>query len=547
VLSTRLATHARVATKLAPAANGGWIARKRIPEDVQDAYQKLYRVRWEERFHCGPMTVAQARAQHREWLTKIEGRINNIRAESKGEGISLTPKDARALSGEWYLWYVQRHTDRPSPKAHWKLFLKLLTDQIFQGVEDVRDDDDPYSTVTEVWGDDFEAREPARAMAADWAETTQFLHAKRLTLSQGSRAQFLDCVCHDLYVALHLLIRRAEGDWREDTYPEEFPRFEGRADGSLTPMSLFRRWVAERQPAASAVDRWRGVFLQMEADFRDRSAASITPEEAQDWCRGLINEKRTATTVNEVWKSAARTVFGWAVGQRLLPRNPFENIKITVPKKVRMREGKAFSLEEIRIILGASSAVTKPETNRTQAVRRWIPWICAYSGARSGEIAQLRRQDVIQRDGAHAIRITPDAGPVKTGEPRTVPIHDHLIEQGFLEFVKSNKPGPLFYNEDKDEQMAPRDPTNPRKPRSVKAREHLAAWIRKLGVTDREIQPNHAWRHTFKQIGHRHGISERLLDAICGHASPTEGRGYGLSTLADMAVALKKFPRYEVE
>jgi integrase len=536
----------RVATKLTPAAHGGWIARKRIPEDVQDAYQKLYRVRWEERFHCGPMSVALARAQHREWLTKIEGRINNIRADSKGEGITLTSKDARALSGEWYLWFVQRHTDRPSPKAHWELFLELLTGQIFQGADDVRDRDDPYWTVTKAWEDNFAAREPARAMAADWAETTQFLHTKRLALNSVSRDQFLDFVCRDLYVALHLLIRRAHGDWSKDSYPNEFPTLEGRSDGSLTPLSLFRRWVAERKPAASAVDRWRGVFLQMETDFRDRSAALITPEEAQDWCRGLINEKRTATTVNEVWKSAARTVFGWAVGQRLLPRNPFEDIKITVPKKFRTREGKSFKPEEIKIILQASSAITKPETNKTQAVRRWIPWICAYSGARSGEITQLRRQDVIERDGVHAIKITPDAGTVKTREARTVPLHYHLIEQGFLEFVKTSKPGPLFYREDKAEDAGQRDPTNPPKPRSVKAREHLAAWIRKLGVTDPEIQPNHAWRHTFKQIGHRHGISERLLDVICGHASPTEGRGYGLPTLADMATALKKFPRYDL-
>jgi integrase len=332
----------------------------------------------------------------------------------------------------------------------------------------------------------------------------------------------LDFVSRDLYSALHLLIRRSQGDWSDDTYPREFPSFQGKGDISLTPWSLFERWVAERKPAPSTVDRWRGVFLRMENDFGDRSATSITPEEAQDWCRGLINEKPSAATANEVWKSAARTVFGWAVGQRLLPRNPFEDIKITVPKKVRTREdGRAFSPEEMKIILRAASAITQPESNNTNAVRRWVPWLLAYTGARSGEITQLRRQDVIEREGVPAIRITPDAGNVKGGQPRTVPLHEHLIEQGFLKFVEANEPGPLFYNEDKAPK-APDDPTNPRKPRHVKAREHLAVWVRKLGVTDREIQPLHAWRHTFKQIGHRDEISDRLLDAICGHASPTE-------------------------
>jgi hypothetical protein len=80
----------------------------------------------------------------------------------------------------------------------------------------------------------------------------------------------------------------------------------------------------------------------------------------------------------------------------------------------------------------------------------------------------------------------------------------------------------------------------------VKAKEHLAAWVRELGVTDPEVKPNHAWRETFKQIGHRHDISERLLDAIAGHAPISTGRGYGLPTLGDMALAMKKFPRYDI-
>jgi hypothetical protein len=75
-------------------------------------------------------------------------------------------------------------------------------------------------------------------------------------------------------------------------------------------------------------------------------------------------------------------------------------------------------------------------------------------------------------------------------------------------------------------------------------REHLAAWVRKIGVTDPELQPNHAWRHTFKQVGFRAGISEKVLDAICGHVQATVGRGYGEPTLADKADALRRFPRY---
>ena len=79
----------------------------------------------------------------------------------------------------------------------------------------------------------------------------------------------------------------------------------------------------------------------------------------------------------------------------------------------------------------------------------------------------------------------------------------------------------------------------------MKAREHVAAWVRKLGINDPELSPNHAWRHTFKAIGFRSGISERVLDAIVGHAPASVGRGYGEPTLSDKAQELRKFPRYK--
>ena len=127
-----------------------------------------------------------------------------------------------------------------------------------------------------------------------------------------------------------------------------------------------------------------------------------------------------------------------------------------------------------------------------------------------------------------------------------MPLHEHVLAQGFLAFVASIGNGPLFYEAPSKEPGAG-DPTNPRKRRYVKTREHLAAWVRKLGVDDRELQPNHAWRHTFKQIADRAGITERMSDYITGHAHKSVGAGYGAPTLDDMAHALTKFPRYKLK
>jgi hypothetical protein len=65
-------------------------------------------------------------------------------------------------------------------------------------------------------------------------------------------------------------------------------------------------------------------------------------------------------------------------------------------------------------------------------------------------------------------------------------------------------------------------------------------------VIDKELKPNHAWRHTFKQIADTVGISERMSDYITGHAHRTIGAKYGAPTVEHMAAALEKFPRYEI-
>jgi hypothetical protein len=49
-------------------------------------------------------------------------------------------------------------------------------------------------------------------------------------------------------------------------------------------------------------------------------------------------------------------VFAWAVGEKLISRNPFTGWRVKVPKKLRTRETKAFTEDEIGVILNAALA-----------------------------------------------------------------------------------------------------------------------------------------------------------------------------------------------
>jgi integrase len=516
---------------------GNFSARKRLPDDVREEYGRRHGQRFEAKFFAAASTgAALAKRLFREWQDEVDARIEAIRAERTGEGISLTPRQARALAGEWYEWFIARHP--VSDEHKWA----ALRDNVHEALREAAGEDIwERSAPDGLWREDVELRRAVRPVLADIGETAQFLAVKRLVLNKDAQERFLDWLYEDLAEALRKLMRVAGGDYSDDGYTRRFPKFEG-LDGGLTPQQLFEAWVLERQPARSSVESWRYVFAAMTEHFKDRSAGSITPDEAQEWIRSLI-DKRSPSTVRKNWIAASKTVFGWALEHKRISRNPFADVKVTVPKKHRLRETQAFLPDEWRTILRASLAITELNTP-DNAARRWVPWLCAYTGARPGEMTQLRGADVIEREGIYGIRITPEAGTVKNKQSRVVPIHEHLIEQGFLEFARKHRAGPMFYRVAKEEGVG--DPLNVKKPRYTQARQRLAGWVRDLGVSDPELLPNHAWRHTFKQIADRAEISERMSDYITGHAHKSAGAGYGAPILSDMAEALKRCPRYEV-
>jgi hypothetical protein len=94
---------------------------------------------------------------------------------------------------------------------------------------------------------------------------------------------------------------------------------------------------------------------------------------------------------------------------------------------------------------------------------------------------------------------------------RRVPIHNHLIEQGFLKYVEERRRTgkPLFY-----------EPARARggkgaNPQWQKVGERLAEWVRvSLKVTG--VQPNHGWRHLWREIVRGTRMKPELCDYMCG-------------------------------
>ena len=122
---------------------------------------------------------------------------------------------------------------------------------------------------------------------------------------------------------------------------------------------------------------------------------------------------------------------------------------------------------------------------------------------------------------------------------REVPLHPHLIEQGFLTAVAGRR-GPLFY-----------DPSKHRggtagNPQCKKVAERLARWVGELGITDKELLPNHGWRHRFKRVARSVRMDHEARDNIQGHAARTEGDKYGGTGITFRYEEICKLPRYQI-
>lgn len=251
----------------------------------------------------------------------------------------------------------------------------------------------------------------------------------------------------------------------------------------------------------------------------------MTVDDVVRWKDHLIaSGKVSAKTINEGRLAALSSVLGWGKDNRKLTINAALGIRVRAKKKPRTRE-KDLREEEAKIILRASlkaGSLEEQLARRHKAARRWIPWLCCYSGARVTEIAQLRGSDVQQEEGHWFMLLSPEAGSIKSDEFRRVPLHPHIIEQGFIEFVRAAGKGPLFY-----------DPKRARagkadKPQANTVGHKLAEWVREIGVDDPQVAPNHGWRHRFivlEELGEASNVPPIRLDGIRPHPNLPVLRG----------------------
>jgi integrase len=355
-------------------------------------------------------------------------------------------------------------------------------------------------------------------------------------------------LCVSEYEALARAAERDEGDFSGRPSHPLLEGFDAEAPPREPPLSLkglFSDYVEAKRQIGQGKDigrRWKKPIDDLVKFIGHDDARRLTKKDVTNWRDSLVG-KLSPKTIAHTHLAGLKAILNWAVEQDLLTENVAKHVKLPVPRKVRSRE-RGFTDDEALAILQLAYDYQATDTGNpvtterptTTAAKRWAPWLCAFTGARIGEITQVRKQDFRKVSGHYVMRITPEAGSVKTGQYRDVPLHPQLIELGFWDYVQTG-PDPLFY--------VPADDKDPKKLADETAN-RVRRWLAEQNAVPTGVQPNHGWRHRFKTVFRELEISDRVADAITGHAGRVAGDEYGDVTIATKAAAIRKLPHYPI-
>ena len=523
-----------------------FLFRRRIPSDVlSKARGRTIRIPVGDRviekrvgakaaevgFSLGTRDPAEAKAREAAALAHLDKAWDALRNGPK----RLTKREAVALSGEIYRDWIESAGDDPGSPELWQ--------QINEVNEDALAGDGGMAFA--MIGEKARRREALNSRFGSFADVLLQRHG--LEVDDASRQLLIEEVAKAMAQVSKQLGRQANSDFRRDPDADRFPTMPSPAapePGPERPQSVpFERLIEGKWREAEAgggskrtLSAWRSSFKHLATFLGHDDASRVTKADVIAFKDHRITQGVSLKTIKDSDLSALKAVLGWGAANGHLPLNPATDVTVKLGRNAKKDLGrsKGFTDSEAIMILRDARGhnPSARELPKTTAARRWVPWLLAFSGARVGEVAQLRRSDVFEQAGRWVVRITPEAGSVKTGRTRLVPLHRQVISEGFLKFVEGAPNGHLFVS-----------PKNPADPHGA-----IAGLVNRLRKAIDEIipddvpQPFHAWRHRFTTRARELGLDPSLVRAIVGHAAKDVSDSYGDYTIDAMARAIDAIP-----
>ena len=300
-----------------------------------------------------------------------------------------------------------------------------------------------------------------------------------------------------------------------------FCEYSNKPDNTISTYRNAVKLFMDLYPDHNAIDidrpmirEYKDMLLQIPR-LKPRSKHMTLPEIVRYSRSNKIDDLISPSTVNKNIKSMS-AVLSWAENNGYFDTvsnwsNPANKVRADESnKKPRL----PFNDDDIKLIFDE-------DYNSLTDSKFWIPLISLYSGARLEEIGQLLISD-IKKDKEFSFWYM-DINEVEEGKrlknksaTRLIPIHNKIIELGFLEYLGNS--GRIFKDLN-------------RKSSSDKLSPKVSKWFggyrHKKGVVGTQ-KAFHSFRHLFKDVVRKQIANEELSDAITGHSNSSIGRKYGL-------------------
>ena len=344
---------------------------------------------------------AEAKRRH----TAVAAYLDSIWDGIRSGPVRLNHKQVVALSGEVYRDLITTFGDDPvSPDVWQGVMMDVASAQagniLFIGSQEERR---------------LAALERRYGYLVD-----RVLGRHALRIDHDSRERLLLEATRSLTQATFQLLKHAESDFTPDPEANRFPAFTP-PERVATPLpapaplssssltGLVDAWWIEAKATGrkpSTHESYRNTMLKFVKHLGHNDASKVTPEDViafKDARLAEINPRNgkpiSPKTVKGSDLAGLKVVFDWSVANRKLATNPATDVTLKLGKTKRTRPPGFTDEEAVVILQHATSFQRGNERPTTAAAKRWVPWLCAYTGGRVGELAQLRKQDIRHEAG----------------------------------------------------------------------------------------------------------------------------------------------------
>ncbi|VVD74710.1 hypothetical protein PCO31111_00789 [Pandoraea communis] len=274
-------------------------------------------------------------------------------------------------------------------------------------------------------------------------------------------------------------------------------------------------WINRNSPSEDSIKRARRAVALFETVSEGIGMREITKATGARFVAYLLDpaRKRSRKTAGNT-AAYVTAVMNVAVKDDLIERNPMD---LSFDKTIGAEQREPWTDDELRRMLSSPlfsdrMAEVPSWVNVTPEDGRALLLLLLHTGARLGEVGQLRCEDFVTRSGLLCARFTAEAGTLKTADSeRTVPLPAHLTGDawfsGWVERLTGRGGHALPTLNDRN-----------KGPSDIGAR-WFAKFREVTGLPPGALKGSHRFRHWLRTALAEAGVNAETADAITGHAA----------------------------